>query len=73
MIALPIWAVVCLCLPSVALATDLLVIGAFAFFDERKERRNGLRAELEEKLSPMERAFCSGEEGIEKKNIDADT
>ena len=57
MIVLPVWVSICLCLPFVALAVMFVINGIAGLLDYRES----------------ERALRSGEEGIEKEKIDADT
>ena len=73
MVVLPVWAMICLCLPHVALSVLFIIAGIVGLRDHREAYKAKLRAEFEAELSPIERAIRSGEEGIEKEKIDADT
>ena len=73
MIVLPVWAMICLCLPHVAFSVLFIIAGIVGLWDHREAYKDELRAEWEAELSPIERAFRSGEEGIEKEKNDADT
>lgn len=73
MVVLPVWFLIFLCLPYVVLSVLFVITGIAALWDHREAYKAELRAELEAELFPMERAFRSGEEGIEKEKIDADT
>ena len=73
MIVLPVWVMICFVTPFIGSALESILICVFSLHDQRKAYKAKLRAEFEAELSPIERAFRSGEEGIEKENIDADT
>ena len=73
MITLPVWALVCLCLPSVGFAAVCIFAVVLALLDTRKEYidelRGEIRAEFESGLSPMERSFRSDERAVELKQL----
>ena len=73
MVVLPVWFLIFLCLPYVVLSVLFIIAGIVGLRDHREAYKAELRAEFEAELSSMERAFRSGEEGIEKEKIDADT
>lgn len=68
MIVLPVWAMICLCLPHVALPVLFIIAGIVGLWDQREAYKAKLRAEFEAELSPIERAFRSGEEAVVRKN-----
>lgn len=68
MVVLPVWFLIFLCLPYVVLSVLFVITGIAALCDSREAYKAELRAKFEAELSPLERAFRSGEEAIERGN-----
>ena len=73
MITLPVWALVCLCLPSVGFTAVCMFEVVQALLDTRKEYidklRAEFRAEFESEQSPAESSFHSDIQMMRKSDV----